>query len=156
MLFVRMLYVSLREGLRDINGRLKLVVTLRIYSWSIRAVESSKSIADYLKEKEIGRHVEFCKHREILEQARGVGRKRACRKAQARARKIIREKSILSCIIKIKFTVDKGSARRRGRGVCTEIRRAELWRFMELPIAARANTGPAVARYSSRAKCTGS
>lgn len=45
-------------------------------------------------------------------------------------------------IIKIKFTVDKGSLR-GGRGVCTEIHEAELWRFMELPVAARANRGPA-------------
>lgn len=47
--------------------------------------------------------------------------------------------------------MDKSSPR-HGRGVCREIHGAELWRFMELPVAARANTGPAMARYSSRAK----
>lgn len=44
-------------------------------------------------------------------------------------------------IIKIKFAVDKGRLR-RGRGVCTEIHEVEIWRFMELPMAARANRGP--------------
>lgn len=65
----------------------------------------------------------------------------------------IRRKSTLFCIIKIRFTMDKGSPR-RGRDVCKEIHGAELWRFMELPVAARTNTGLAMARYSSRAKCT--
>lgn len=40
-------------------------------------------------------------------------------------------------IIKIKFTVDNESLR---QGVYTKIHEAELWRFMELPVASRANT----------------
>lgn len=50
--------------------------------------------------------------------------------------------------------MDKGSLH-RGRGVCTEIHEAELWRFMELPACGAGKHGASVARYSLRAKYTG-